>query len=80
VLTDAARPEEAMARLSVRFPHVLVLAHEPAGVAHEIGSYAATVSGRTDLEIAAAFVEHVRGTAPSDGERSLLVEALQAAG
>ena len=80
VLTDKARPDEAMARLSRRFPHVLVLSHEPDGVAHEMGSYAATVSGRTDLEIAGTFVEHVRGTAASDGETALLVEALQAAG
>ena len=31
-LTDLARPEEAIARLSVRFPHVLVLTHEPSGL------------------------------------------------
>jgi exonuclease SbcD len=78
VLTDTARPEEAMARLSARFPHVLVLAHEPDGLAPAIGSYAATVTGRTDLEIAGAFVEHVRGTPASDGETALLTEAFQA--
>ena len=42
-----------------------------------IGSYAATVSGRTDLEIAGAFVEHVRGTPATDGETALLTEALE---
>ncbi|MCU1586711.1 MAG: nuclease SbcCD, subunit [Frankiales bacterium] len=77
VLTDTARPEEAMARLSARFPHVLVLAHEPDGQAAAIGSYAATVSGRTDLEIAGAFVDHVRGTPATDGETALLTEALE---
>jgi len=78
VLTDQARPEEAMARLSRRFPHVLVLSHEPAGMASEIGSYAAAVSRLTDLEVAGAFVEHVRGTPASDGETALLSEAFEA--
>ena len=78
VLTDAARPDEAMARLSARFPHVLVLSHEPSGVASEIGSYAAAVSRLTDLEIASAFVDHVRGTPTSPGEAALLTEAFEA--
>jgi exonuclease SbcD len=78
VLTDAARPDAAMDRLSARFPHVLVLTHEPAGVARSEDSYAARVSGRTDLEIAGAFVSHVRGTAPSAEEEALLCEAFEA--
>ncbi|MCW2601332.1 MAG: nuclease SbcCD, subunit [Frankiales bacterium] len=78
VLTDTARPDEAMARLSTRFPHVLVLAHEPAGAARSEGTYAARVAGRTDLEVAGAFVAHVRGTAPSVSELDLLGEAFGA--
>jgi exonuclease SbcD len=78
VLTDAARPDEAMARLSRRFPHVLVLTHEPAGVVRDDLAYAARVSGRSDLEIAHAFVEHVRGTPAAPSEISLLTEALEA--
>ncbi len=78
VLTDAARPDAAMDRLSARFPHVLVLAHEPAGVARSADSYASRVSGRSDLEIAGAFVSHVRGTAASTDELSLLGEAFEA--
>jgi len=77
VLTDAARPDEAMSRLSARFPHVLVLAHEPAGVVRSSDSYATRVAGRTDLEIAGAFVEHVRGTAASASEITLMAQALE---
>jgi exonuclease SbcD len=78
VLTDAARPEAAMDRLAVRFPHVLVLGHEPAGAPRSEESYAARVAGRTDHEIAGAFVAHVRGTPASDPETALLAEAFEA--
>jgi exonuclease SbcD len=78
VLTDAARPDEAMARLSARFPHVLVLAHEPSGAARSADSYAARVAGRSDLEVAGAFVTHVRGTDATPGELGLLGEAFEA--
>ncbi|MGB8651068.1 MAG: exonuclease SbcCD subunit D [Mycobacteriales bacterium] len=78
VLTDAARPESAMERLSVRFPHVLVLAHEPAGAPRSSESYTARVSGRTDLEIAGAFVSHVRGTEVTTAEQELLAQAFTA--
>ncbi len=78
VLTDPARPDDAMARLSVRFPHVLVLVHEPEGVVRDDRTYGARVTGRTDLEVATGFVEHVRGTAPSSDEDDLLAAALEA--
>ena len=78
VLTDAARPEAAMDRLSVRFPHVLVLTHEPVGAERPASSYTARVSGRSDLEIAGAFVSHVRGTPVTAAEQALLGEALEA--
>ena len=78
VLTDAARPEAAMDRLTTRFPHVLVLAHEPEGVERSEQSYAARVSGRTDLQIAAGFVAHVRGTDLTPAEKALLEEAFAA--
>ena len=78
-LTDAARPEDAMARLGVRFPHVLVLAHEPAGVVRSDETYAARVTGRTDLEVSRAFVEHVRGTVAGEAEQVLLRAALESA-
>jgi exonuclease SbcD len=68
-----------MARLSARFPHVLVLRHEPDGAVADDRTYAARVSGRTPLQVGEAFVEHVRGTAIEAAERALLVEALEAA-
>jgi exonuclease SbcD len=77
-LTDSARPDEAMARLTVRFPHVLVLRHEPEGVTSDERSYTARVAGRTPLEIGAAFAEHVRGTALQDDEAELLEQAFEA--
>lgn len=77
-LTDPARPAEAMARLRVRFPHVLVLSWEPTGQSADGRDYRARTQGRDDLEIAAGFVEHVRRAPPSARERELLAAALQA--
>ena len=78
VYTDAARPEDAMQRLSARFPHILVLRHEPEGVTPDGFSYGARVAQRTDLEVGLAFVEHVRHTPAGEGERRLLAQALEA--
>ena len=78
VCTDAQRPDDAMARLSSRFPHVLVLTHEPEGVRPDGLTYAARVAGRTDLQVGEAFVEHVRRSALHDDERALLEQAFAA--
>jgi exonuclease SbcD len=77
VLTDPARPDAAFDRLRVRFPHLLTLGWEPAGAA-PAGSYRERVASRSDLEVADGFVEHVRRTPVSDGERALLAQALEA--
>jgi exonuclease SbcD len=77
-LTDPARPEEAMARLTERFPHVLVLRHEPEGVAIDDRTYSARVAGRSPLQIGGAFAEHVRGSVLDDEEAALLGQALEA--
>ena len=77
-LTDTARPDEAMARLTRRFPHVLVLRHEPEGAVVDERSYTARVAGRTPLEIGAAFTQHVRGTPLADDEAALLGQAFEA--
>ena len=77
-LTDAARPDEAMTRLTSRFKHVLVLRHEPEGAVADVRSYTARVAGRTPLQVSAAFVEHVRRTPPDEDERALLGEVLDA--
>ena len=71
-LTDPVRPREPMERLLRRFPHVLVLGFAPEGAdVDQTPSYAALVRGRTDLEIAADFVQHVRG--PAGGAETALL-------
>lgn len=79
VLTDPVRPVDAMARVQARFPHCVSLQFRPEGAVPEReGGYAARVRGRSDLEVAEAFVAHVRRTAATPGERRLLAEALEA--
>jgi exonuclease SbcD len=73
-LTDAERPREAMARLRTRFPNTLVLAFEPEAVAGAEPSYATRLKGRSDLDVAADFITHVR-SAPGADEAALLADA-----
>jgi exonuclease SbcD len=78
-LTDPFRPEEPMARLTKRFPHLLALVHEPDGAADDpLTGYARRLRGRTDEQIAEDFVAHVRGRGPDAAERAVLREALDA--
>lgn len=79
VLLDVARPEGAFDRLRARFPHLLTLAWEPSGSAPG-GTYRERVHARSELQVATGFVEHVRSTPATAGERSLLARALDAAG
>jgi exonuclease SbcD len=60
VLTDAVRPEDPMARLRTRFPHVLVLDWQPEGAVADDRTYGARVAGRDDLAVVTEFVRHVR--------------------
>jgi exonuclease SbcD len=85
VLTDPVRPEDPMARLRTRFPHVLVLDWQPAGAVTDERTYGARVAGRDDLSVVAEFVRHVRcggstsdAGAPDEDERALLAQALEA--
>jgi len=78
-LTDAVRPVDAMARVRARFPHALVLAFEPDGAAvRDASSYAVRLRGLDDRQLAAAFVEDVRGEGPCPQEQALLDDALAA--
>jgi DNA repair protein SbcD/Mre11 len=77
-LTDPARPVEPMERLRRRFPHTLVLEFAPEGAQHDDTTYAARVAGRSDLDIALGFVEHVRQRPASAAERTLLTDAFTA--
>ena len=77
-LTDPVRPREPMERLRARFPHVLVLGFAPEGGGEaDLRSYARRLHGRSDLEVAADFVTHVRSE-PDPAESALLGEAFEA--
>jgi DNA repair protein SbcD/Mre11 len=79
-LTDPIRPVDPMRRLQGRFPHCVHLEWTGAGAAVTDGrSYQERLRGRSDLDVAAEFVGHVRGVAPSPAERELLAQALGAA-
>ena len=67
-----------MEQLRARFPHVLTLAWEPAERTVDDLGYGARVRHRSDLEIAAGFVEHVRHSAADADECELLGEAFEA--
>ncbi len=78
-LTDAVRPVDAMERIRARFPHAVVLAFEPEGAAaRSEDTYTVRLRGLDDRQLAAAFVEDVRGAGPDEDEQALLDDALQA--
>ena len=76
VLTDAARPLDAMTALRRRFPYALELRHEPAERPEVGASYAERTRGRSDVQVAELFVAHVRSAA-AEPERALLRAALE---
>lgn len=78
-LTDAVRPTDPMRQLRERFPHCVHLEWAGAGASADGRSYQDRLRGRSDLEVAEEFVEHVRGAGASDTERELLGRALTAA-
>jgi exonuclease SbcD len=78
-LTDPVRPVDAMPALQRRFAFPLTLAWQPSSLpAGESASYGQRTRGRSDAEVAQAFVTHVRD-APSGREQALLRAALEAA-
>ena len=79
-ITDPARPTDPMRRLQTRFPHCVHLEWTGAGGAADARSYQERMRGRSDVEIAGEFVQHVRGVAASAAERDLLARALGAHG
>ncbi|OXR42275.1 Nuclease SbcCD subunit D [Nocardia cerradoensis] len=77
VLTDHARPVDALRRLRQRFPHAVhVEWSRPEGNAQL--RYRERVHGRRDSEIAHSFLSDVRGE-PTAGEMALIEQALSAA-
>ncbi|HWD01253.1 MAG TPA: exonuclease SbcCD subunit D [Amycolatopsis sp.] len=79
-VTDRVRPLDAMRRLRARFPFAVHLDWEPeGGHAGAQLRYAEAVRGRTDIEIARAFLDDCRGAPPSEREERLVHLALEAA-
>ncbi len=78
-LTDTVRPADPMRQLRERFPHCVHLEWAGAGASADGRSYQERLRGRSDLEVAEEFVEHVRGAVAGDAERELLGRALAAA-
>ena len=80
VLTDTVRPLDGMRRLQARFPFCVTLEHRPAVTAEApVASYASRVRGRSDVDIVAGFLEHVRnGVGPSDAETAIVADVLAA--
>jgi len=78
VLTDRVRPLDGMRRLQERFPWCATLEHRPAVTAEPLAAtYAERVRAKSDTEIVAGFLEHVRnGVGPSEFERAVLAEVL----
>lgn len=78
VLTDPARPADAMRRLQERFPHAVALEWAPEGRLAELPYAQRLATARTDTEVALGFVAHVRGTAASAEEHAALAQAFRA--
>jgi exonuclease SbcD len=78
VLTDRVRPLDGMRRLQERFPWCAALEHRPAVTAEtQAATYAERVRAKSDTEIVAGFLEHVRnGVGPTEFERAVLAEVL----
>ena len=76
-LIDTLRPEAAMDRLRLRFPHILTLDFKPEGGTGDAATYRSRVAGRDDLAIAAEFVSHVRNTPVTPAEHRLLAAAFE---
>ncbi|MDF9718090.1 exonuclease SbcCD subunit D [Nocardioides sp. ChNu-153] len=76
-LTDPERQRGAMERLRRRFPHALVLTHEPVGGAAPAAPHR-PVAGRSPHDVTLDFVRHVRGSDASADEAALLASACEA--
>jgi exonuclease SbcD len=78
VLTDTVRPLDGMRRLQARFPHCVTLEHRPAVTAETTAdSYAERVKGKSDVDIVAGFLAHVRnGVGPDAAERAIVADVL----
>lgn len=76
-VTDPVLPRDAMARLRQRFPHAVVLLHEPPSNSDaDVPSYRERTRGLDDLDLACRFVTEMTGTPPTPPERRDLMTAI----
>ncbi len=80
ILTDQVRPIDGMRRLQERFTHAVKLEHRPTIVVESgTATYAERIKAKTDREIVAGFLEHVRnGVGPTGFEVGLIDDAIAA--
>jgi exonuclease SbcD len=78
-LTDPVRPADPMRALQARFPHCVHLEWTGSGAVPDGRSYQERLRGRSDLDVAGEFVQHVRGVPAGAAELALLGRALTAA-
>jgi exonuclease SbcD len=70
-VTDDARPPELVSRIRARFPHALVVRHEPTGgplVGSGLPATAVAGAAHDPVDVARAFVQHVTGGDPTEPE------------
>lgn len=79
-VTDAARPENLVARVRSRLPHALTVLHEPPQRTGP-GAVAAVTAAADPFDVCCDFVAHVRGEGgqPDAAERDVLRSALERA-
>lgn len=78
-LADAHLPNDAMARLRTRFPHVMELRHEPAGVRTDLSRPivgAGDLPSMEPIDLTLRFWREQQGAEATEAERDLLVAAL----
>lgn len=76
LVTDAQRPPDLYARVKHRFPHALVILHQPPTSAGE-RAHVAVTSAQDPLEVAAEFVEYITAAQPTSAEARALRAALE---
>lgn len=76
VVTDPARPRDLMPRLKARFPHLLLAEHRPPQGVDPAGT-AVVTSAQDPVQVAADFVAHVTGAAPTPDELAVLRRAYE---
>lgn len=78
-VTDPRRPAEMNARLKAKFPHVLVMQHQPSGGTPQVRPSIAVNAQTNPAEVATQFIEDVTTQKANAEERSVLIQAIDRA-